>query len=314
MKSREERAKKGAIIGIAGNVFLSALKILTGLFTGSMAITADGLDSATDIMTSVITLVSTNLSKRPPDEEHPYGHERAETIASKIISMIIFFAGAQLAIFSIQKLISGKLVFENLPIVLSVALISSTGKYGLYRYKLHIGHKIDSNVFIADAMNMKNDIFISLSVAAGMVIVKLTGLFIFDAILGLFVSIFVIKTSIELFMSSSFELMDGIQPKDDIYRRVLEEAINTDGVSNPHRIRIRKFGYKYFVELDLEVKGDITVNEAHELSKTVERNIKQNIPKVYDVHVHIEPLGNVERETFGLDRSHISRRKGGTDG
>ncbi|MCD6159276.1 MAG: cation transporter [Kosmotoga sp.] len=314
VKNREENAKKGAVIGIVGNALLSALKIITGAFTGSMAITADGLDSATDILTSVITLVSTNLSKKPPDEEHPYGHERAETIASKIISMIIFFAGAQLAIFSMQKLISGKLLVENLPIVLSVAFISSAGKYALYKYKLYIGHKIDSDVFIADAINMKSDIFISLSVAAGMVIVKLTGLFVFDAILGLFVSAFVIKTAIELFMSSSYELMDGIQPRDDIYRRVLEEAANTNGVSNPHRIRIRKFGYKYFVELDMEVKGDITVNEAHELSKTVEKNIKQNVPKVYDVHVHIEPLGNVEKETFGLDKSRIFGRKGDADG
>jgi len=166
VKNREENAKKGAVIGIVGNALLSALKIITGAFTGSMAITADGLDSATDILTSVITLVSTNLSKKPPDEEHPYGHERAETIASKIISMIIFFAGAQLAIFSMQKLISGKLLVENLPIVLSVAFISSAGKYALYKYKLYIGHKIDSDVFIADAINMKSDIFISLSVAA----------------------------------------------------------------------------------------------------------------------------------------------------
>ncbi|WP_245612755.1 cation diffusion facilitator family transporter [Kosmotoga pacifica] len=311
MENRDKYAKKGAVIGIIGNAFLSVLKIFTGLFTGSMAITADGLDSATDIVTSVITLISTNLSQKPPDTEHPYGHERAETIASKIISIVIFFAGAQLAIFSVQKLISGNLHIEHLPVVLYVAFLSSAGKYTLYRYKLYIGRKIDSSVFLADAINMRSDIYISLSVVVGMVIVKLTDLFVFDTILGLLVSAFVIKTAIELFMTSSYELMDGIPAKNNIYRRVLEEATRIDGVSNPHRIRIRKFGHKYFVELDMEVEGNLTVSKAHELSKAVEKNIKSSVPEVYDVHVHIEPFGNIERETFGLDKSHISKGKDG---
>ncbi len=99
--NRATLSRRGSIIGVAGNAILALMKVFTGFFTGSMAILADGADSTTDILTSVITWISTSVSNKPPDAQHPYGHERADAVASKIVSMVIFFAGAQLAMSSV---------------------------------------------------------------------------------------------------------------------------------------------------------------------------------------------------------------------
>lgn len=297
---RSSIAIKGSVVGIVLNSILALMKIITGLSSGSMAILGDGLDSSTDIMTSFITLASTRLASKPPDREHPYGHERAETVASKVVSMIIFFAGGQLAISSIRKLFSESIELTNLWLVLIVAVISILGKYYLYRYKMNIGKKIDSQVFIADALNMRSDIIISLSVLVGILLVLFTGLVWLDAIAGLLVSFIVLKTALDLFLETSNELMDGIPPDAEIYDRVFETLKDIEGVSNPHKVRIRKMGYKYLIDLDIEVSGDMTVNRAHELSVGVEKAIMNTDEKIYDVHVHIEPAGNVENENYGV--------------
>lgn len=296
-------SRRGSIIGVTGNAALAVLKVLTGFFTGSMAILADGVDSTTDILTSVITWISTSVSNKPPDAQHPYGHERADAVASKIVSMVIFFAGAQLAVSSIQKLFSGGSSVENIALVILVAAISSAAKYFLYRYKLGIGKKIDSSVFIADATNMKLDIVISLSVLGGSIFVGITGLQIVDSIVGLAVSALVIKTSIEVFWETNYELMDGLKPGDDIYKVVFDSIERVQGVQNPHKVRVRKMGYKYLVDLDIEVDPDMSVKKAHSLAKKVEASIKEDHKNVYDVHVHVEPSGNVEDENFGIDSS-----------
>ena len=307
--NRDRIANKGSIIGVVGNLILSTGKIVTGLFTGSMAILADGLDSATDVMTSMITLASTKIASKPPDKEHPYGHERAEAIAAKIIAMIVFFAGGELAIVSIKKLFSGVPVINNLGLVLGVSLVSALGKYFLYRYKLSIGKKINSSVFIADAVNMRSDILISLSVFTGIFLVMLTGLTILDTIVGLIVSAFVMKSAVEIFLQSSAELMDGLPDNDGIYRKVFEAVNKVEGASNPHKVRIRKMGYKYLVDMDIEVDGNLTVYEAHEIAKNVEKVIVANENNVYDVHVHVEPLGNAESENFGISAETTKKAK-----
>jgi cation diffusion facilitator family transporter len=302
--NRATLSRRGSIIGVAGNAILALMKVFTGFFTGSMAILADGADSTTDILTSVITWISTSVSNKPPDAQHPYGHERADAVASKIVSMVIFFAGAQLAMSSVQKLFTGTSSVRNLTLVITVASISAIAKYLLYRYKLSIGKKIDSSVFIADAMNMKLDILISLSVLGGSVFVGITGLQIVDTIVGLAVSALVIKTSIEIFWETNYELMDGMKPDDNIYKIIFDALKRVPDVYNPHKVRVRKMGYKYLVDLDIEVNPRLTVRKAHFLAKQVEAAIKKDKENVYDVHVHVEPSGNVEDENFGIDSSN----------
>ncbi len=308
-KERDKIAKKGSIIGIIVNSSLAFFKIVFGFLSGSVAILGDGVDSASDIITSTITLISTQISAKPPDREHPYGHERAETIATKVVSMIIFFAGGQLAITSIQRLFQGIPEIKHMGIIVLISSASIVTKYFLFKYKYSIGKSIDSSVFIADAYNMRNDILISLSVLVGMLVIYFTNFVIIDTLLGLFVAVIVIKNAIELFLESSQELMDGIDDNNDVYNQLFKSLEVLPNVNNPHKVRIRKMGYKYLVDLDIEVDGSLPVKEAHKIARDVEHKIKDTNKNIYDVHVHIEPAGNIEDEKYGVSNNEVNSKK-----
>ena len=299
--NRIKESKKGAWIGIIGNTGLALMKIITGLITGSMAILADGIDTSTDIFTSVVILISAHFSAKPPDKTHPYGHERAETLASKIISFVIFYAGLSLLEESIMRLIKGTPSLSlNLPAFLVVAT-SIAVKYYLYIYKCRLGKKLKNLALISDAKNMRNDVLISSNVMLGLIVAKFTGLWFLDSALAILISLFIIKTAFEIFMEAGYELMDGL-PKEKlgIYEDIFSAVSKVEGVYNPHRLRVRKVGPKLFVEMDVEVDGNMCVNKAHELTLKIKEALMEKRGDIADITIHVEPLGNVEEEGFGI--------------
>jgi len=298
---RIEESKKGAWIGIIGNSGLALMKVITGLMTGSMAILADGIDTSTDIFTSVVILISAHLSAKPPDRTHPYGHERAETLASKIISFVIFYAGLSLLEESITRLFKGTSELSLNLLAFLVVATSVAVKYYLYMYKYKLGKKLKNLAMISDAKNMRNDVLISSNVMLGLIIARFTGLWFLDSILAILISLFIIKTAFEIFMEASYELMDGL-PKEKlgIYEDIFSAVSKVEGVYNPHRLRVRKVGPKLFVEMDVEVDGNMCVNKAHELTLKIKKALMEKRGDIADVTIHVEPLGNIEEEGFGI--------------
>lgn len=292
--------RRASWVGIVGNSLLSAAKIVIGFISGSLALVGDGIDSATDVVSSTVSLFAAGIIERPPDNEHPYGHARAETVATKILGFIIFFAGAQLALSSGKSLFSAEV--RELPAVSAaiVALISVFGKSFLAFYKLRIGHRVNSPMLIADAKNMTGDVVISLGVLAGIGLAIVTGFAVLDSIVALLVSIWIMKVAFSIFMEAGDELMDGLNDP-ALYRALFDAVSRVEGAGNPHKSRIRKTGNAYIIDLDIEVDGSITVEAGHDIARRVEAAIHESIEHVYDVQVHIEPLGNKEsRERFGL--------------
>ncbi|MCD6550969.1 cation diffusion facilitator family transporter [Thermotoga sp.] len=300
---RHDEIKKGAWVGIVGNTFLAMLKVLTGLFTGSYAILADGVDTSTDIFTSFIILLSARISGKPPDRTHPYGHGRAEAIASKIISFVMFYAGASLLIESIKRLVTSEISLElTLPAFLVVGA-SVVGKTFLFLYKLSLGKRLNSLATISDALNMRNDIMISGTVLAGMVAMKTLGWWWLDSILAIFVSILILRTSFQIFYEAAFELMDGMKESElDIYNDIFRVLEKFPDVHNPHRVRVRKVGTKYYIEMDIEVDGSMNVEAAHDLTVKIREEIMNKRDDIEDLTIHVEPLGNVEKEGFGVKK------------
>lgn len=301
----ERRARiiaRASVIGIVANALLSAAKIIVGFIAGSYAVISDGIDSATDILTSAITLVTINISEKPPDVNHPYGHTRAETIATKLLSFIIFFAGAQLAIITIQHLISGEVSSVPRAAALVVTGVSIIGKLGLAMYKYRVGCSTGSSMLIADAANMRNDIFISLTVLAGLFATHVLHMPVIDPIIAFLLSIWIMRVALGIFLETSVELMDG-QADPEIYRKIFCAVSEVEGAMNPHRTRVRRIGRLQVVDLDIEVDGNATVLLGHRIAGRVEEAIKREIPDVYDVIVHIEPRGKGEhRERYGLSQ------------
>ncbi len=301
--------RRASWVGIIVNFILSALKIAAGFLFYSFALIGDGIDSLTDVVTSGVTLVTANISSRPPDNEHPYGHGRAETIATKLLSFIIFFAGAQLAFSSIKQIIKPELTeLPEFPVFIVLA-VSITGKIFLSLLKKRAGIKINSPMLIADAKNMRNDVLISLSVLIGLGFTVVLKIPILDSITALLVSIWILKTALTIFMETSRELMDGVDDP-ELYKRVFRVVKSVSGAGNPHKTRIRKLNNVFIIDMDIEVAGNLTVKKGHSIAMEVENAIREEIIEIYDINVHVEPTGNYEkRENFGLNEDLIDNKE-----
>ncbi len=292
--------RRASWIAITGNIVLALLKILIGLFSHSRALFSDGIDSTTDIIISTVTLAVAAIIVKPPDKTHPYGHGRAESIATKVVAFFIFFAGAQLALNTTLKIIRKSPIEIPSSIAMYAAAVSIIGKILLSISQFRIGRKAESPMIIANGKNMLNDIFISLSVLSGLIFVLIVKIPIIDSIIATAVSFWIMKTAVQIFMETNIEVMDGVRDP-SVYDRIFDAVNRVDGARNPHRTRIRQIGSMYVIDLDIEVDGNLSVSDAHDIALKVEEEIKRAITNVYDIIVHIEPKGNIEMdEKFGV--------------
>jgi cation diffusion facilitator family transporter len=297
--------RQAAIIALVGNLVLALLKIVTGLVTGSLAVVGDGIDSSTDVVIAVMTLAVGFIINQPSDKEHPWGHHRAETLATMVLAFIIMFAGFQLFESSLRKLRSGGETALPELAALIVTLVSIAGKLLLALSQYRLGKKAGSAMILANAKNMTNDIIISASVFVGLGASLIFKLPFLDALTALLVSLWVMKSAIGIFMEQNLELMDG-NADEALYKSLFAAVKSVPGTGNPHRARIRKMASTWDIDLDIEVDGNMSVRDAHDIAGKVESAIRKQIPDVYDIMVHVEPVGDGDHtEQYGLSAKDV---------
>ena len=278
---------------------------MIGIISGSLAVVADGIDSASDIVTSIITLFTAKIIAKPPDIRFPYGYERADTIASKVLSFVIFFAGAQLAISTFMSLIEKEAREMPSQIAIYVTIISIFGKLFLAFYQSKVGKKVNSSMLIANARNMQNDVIISLSVLLGLIFTFIFKLPILDVITAFAVSGWIMYVAFKIFMKSNIELMDGIEDT-GVYMKIIEAVGEVDGAFNPHHIRIRQRNSMYIIALDVEVDENMSVRISHDIAHKVDKSIRSKLDFVYDILVHVEPIGTHDpTEVYGVSSKDL---------
>lgn len=301
--SREKILITTSWISTIGNAILSVAKVAIGLLSGSLAVLGDGIDSATDVIISVVMIFTARIMSRPPSQKYVYGYEKAESIATKILSLVIFYAGIQMLVSSVRKTFQAGPRELPAAIAIYVTVFSILGKLSLAFYQYRQGRKINSAMLTANAKNMRNDVVISLSVLLGLLFTFILRLPVLDAVTGALVSIFIIRSSVGIFMDSNVELMDGVKDL-SVYDKIFEAVEKVPGATNPHRVRSRLIGNLYMIDLDVEADGSLSLNEAHSIAHAVERSIKDSIENVYDIVVHIEPLGKHHpAEKFGISKT-----------
>jgi len=305
VNNRQQIIIRSSWISLIGNLILAVLKITLGIVSGSLAVISDGIDSATDIATSFITLITARLLNRPPNRKYPYGYEKADTVATKALSFVIFFAGAQLAITTITRIINGTISEIPSSLAIYVTIFSIVSKLVLARYLISRGEGVNSEMLKANGKNMQNDVLISSTVLAGLVFTFLFKLPVLDYVTALLVSAWIMKVALQIFFKANVELMDGM--KDPVlYCELFNAVKSVKGAQNPHRVRVRKIGNFHMISMDIEVEPLMTVHDAHEIAMKVEQEIKKKLPYIYDIVVHVEPLGNVEtEEKFGLREKDV---------
>lgn len=303
--SRDKVLIRTSWISTVGNLILSISKIVVGLLSGSLAVISDGIDSVTDVIISVVMIFTARIMKRPPSQKYAYGYEKAESIATKILAMVIFYAGLQMLVSSIQSIFSSETKVLPGIIAIYVTVFSIIGKILLSLYQYKQGKKIKSSMLTANAVNMRNDVIISFGVLIGLVCTFVLNLPILDSVTGLVISLFILKSAFSIFMDSNVELMDGVKDV-TVYDKIFEAVEKVPEACNAHRVRSRQIGNMYMISLDIEADGNITLNEAHNIAQAVEESIKCKVENVYDIVVHVEPKDIKHgEEKFGVDKDMI---------
>ena len=293
-------------ISTVGNAVLSAAKITVGALAGSLAVLGDGIDSATDVVISVVMIFTARIVGKPPTKKYPYGYEKAETIATKILSLIIFYAGVQMLVSSVESMFSPRTQTD-----------ACTGSHLCYPV-LHRGEAASGALSVpagqegaerpADGQcgeHAQRRYHFAGGCSWGLVFTFALDMPVLDTVTGLVISLFIIKSSVTIFMDSNVELMDGVKDE-TVYARIFQAVEAVPGAHNPHRVRSRQIGNMYMIALDIEVDGTISVTEAHRIANEVERSIKARIDNIYDIVVHVEPEGvHHDAEKFGIDRGMV---------
>ena len=287
-------AKKLSLVGIIGNVLLAGFKLLAGIFGRSGAMISDAVHSLSDVFATFIAYFGVILSKRPEDEEHPYGHERLECVASLILGLILAGTGIGIGYAGVQKLISPEELEIPTFLPLIAAVVSIAVKEGMYWYTMHYAKKMDSPAFKADAWHHRSDAFSSIGSFVGILLAKL-GLPFMDPIASLIICLFILKAAYDIIKDALDRMLDTSSSKEveESLRRFIEAQ---PGVEHIDLLHTRQFGNKIYIDLEIAAKSDISLIEAHKIAERVHKNVEQEFPKVKHVMIHVNPADEAAAE------------------
>jgi cation diffusion facilitator family transporter len=277
-----------AIAGMVVSGSLAIVKIVAGLSGHSTAVVADGLESAGDVFASGFVLLGLTLAARPADENHPYGHGRAETLTGLLIGLALAATGALISYESLRRLGQPRLplaAYVVWPLVASVL-----AKAALASVKFHYGRKIGSAGLIADAWNDTKDTgsAIAALIAVGLTLSDPARFFNADRYGGFIVGLMVVSVGVRVARETAMQLMDTM-PNEGLMKQIRAVASTVPGVRGVEKCFARKTGLRYHVDLHLEVDPEITVRQSHEIAHNVRYRIREQLNWVADVLVHVEP-------------------------
>lgn len=280
-------AKRLSFVGIAGNILLSAFKLYAGIFGKSGAMVSDAVHSLSDVFATCIAYFGVIMSKRPEDREHPYGHERMECVASLILGLLLAGTGLGIGYSGIQKLFAGEELEIPTMLPLFAAVLSIAVKEGMFRYTMYYAKKMDSSAFKADAWHHRSDALSSIGSFAGIALARM-GFPIMDPIAGLLICLVILKVAYDILKDALDKMLDTSCGK-DLEQNIRSFIAKQPGVEHIDLLHTRQFGNKIYIDLEIAVKSDISLAQAHEIAERVHKNVEQEYPKVKHVMIHVNP-------------------------
>jgi cation diffusion facilitator family transporter len=293
IKNNQKREYYGYIEGwvsIISNIFLFGVKFLFGIILKSISIIAEAFHSLSDVLTSLVVVISFKLSKKPADEKHPFGHGRIEKIATLIIAFLLIFACIDLIKISISRIIHPEIINPNIFVILFM-FFSFLFKEWMTRFSFFLGKKINSEILIADGWHHRLDGIASLIVGFGLIFIK-KGIYFLDGILGIIVVFFILWVSFDLIKKTSSSLI-GEAPDKEIVKKIEEIISFTPEIISFHDLRFHDYGNKKIISLHIEVKKNLTLKQAHEIAFSLQNKLKEKIENS-EVSVHVDPSGEKE--------------------
>lgn len=291
--SRTNKITFVTLVGSVVNALLTAFKIVAGIIGHSAAMVADGVHSLSDLLSDVVVLVFVRISGKGRDKNHDYGHGKFETFATLIISLMLLVVGANLmssGIASIKKILGGESVEAPGMIALWAALLSIVSKEILYRYTAVQGRKLDSPMMVANAWHHRSDALSSVGSLLGIGGAILLGdkFVILDPLAGCVISIFIIVMAVRMSIPAIKELLDMSLP-DEMEYEIERTAKGVPGVVDLHELKTRREGPGIVLEGHLVLHSDISLEQAHSISKQVERALRDRFGDSTQISLHLEP-------------------------
>ena len=290
------RAKYGyleAAVSIIGNTLLFLIKLFLGIFINSIALIADGVHSLSDVSTSGVVIFGFRVAKKQPDKEHPFGHGRAEYIATLVIAILLIIVGFEFILQSVERIIKPQDTahHEYAIIICIIVLLSALAKELMARYSFLISKKINSDSLKADAWHHRTDAISSIGVAIGILGARY-GFPILDPIFALFVAIIIIYIGIKLIKTSSNFLI-GTTIDDETSEKIVKIAKSIDFIKDVHKVYLHDYGTSKVVTLHAEIDPDLSIDKAHEIANKIEQKIQAETN--FSTVIHLEPADMFNR-------------------
>jgi cation diffusion facilitator family transporter len=281
-------ATRAAWLGLATNLVLGVTKLVGGIVGQSFALLADAVNSIGDVITTSIVIYALRVAQQPADEEHPYGHTRAEGIAATNVALLVIISALLVAWEALQRFFTTHAIPPAW--TLWIAGANAVIKEAIFQYNLRIGRRTGSASMVANAWDHRSDALCALAVVVGLSIVRIggPGYIWADEAASLVVAAAIFASGYRLFRSSASELMD-LQAEPALVRQMREAALSVEGVRDVETLWVRKSGLEYFADIHIEVDSAMTVAEGHRISHRVKECLLEAFPVVRDVLVHLEP-------------------------
>jgi cation diffusion facilitator family transporter len=285
---RLKRSLRATFTGLAVNVALAISKLLAGIFGHSHALIADAIESLADVFSSLIVWRALVVADEPPDEDHPYGHGKAEPIATAVVSVVLLLAAVWISVQALREIAEPHLAPARFTLVVLLLVIGI--KESLFRFVSRESIIVESSAVASDAWHHRSDAITSLAAAVGIGISLIggKGYEAADDWAALIAAGVIAWNGFRLLRPALNELMDS-SPNREVIDRIRKIAETCPGVARVEKCFVRKMGYHYFVDMHVEVDPQMTVLRSHEIAHDVKDKIRAQIPTVHDVLVHIEP-------------------------
>lgn len=286
-KIREKYSILGGVLGVMCNIFLFSVKFVIGNITKSIAITSDAFNNLSDIGSSLVSIIGAKFSNKKPDKEHPFGHGRFEYISSLIVSFIIILVGVELFKTAVDKIFNPqevKLSIE-MTIILSLSILV---KLWMYFYNRYLGKKIDSGILMATAKDSLNDIFSTFAIIVAAVIVNMSGVLWLDGVVGMSVSVFIIKSGYDI-ARDTIGMLLGKQPERKTVEKITKTILAGEHIVGVHDLVVHDYGPgRIMASVHAEVPDTSDIVIIHEIIDYLEKKIEDEM----GIHmvIHMDPI------------------------
>jgi cation diffusion facilitator family transporter len=288
MIEKHTAAKKSTLVSVFVNLCLGTFQIVTGFFSGSQGLIADGIHSFSDLVSDIVVLIANKHSSKDPDEDHHYGHYRYETAATAFIGLSLIGVGILMIWHAGYKITYSDEIVEIKIIALWVALGALVIKELLFRYMLHVGEQVKSAMLIANSWHARSDAASSFVVAIG-IVGALFGYGVFDIIAALVVGLMIVKMGWDFSWDALHDLMDrSVSLEED--KKITNIILETKGVKGIHDLKTRKMGDMILVDVHIEVDANISVREGHDIAVAARLAVMTSMPAVLNVMSHVDPV------------------------